>query len=71
MATNTSTAAKMTDTFCLGIVHDKCNTCAHAKRWDKLNDLPNEERRSRQERMGQIDSLRCRLTKMGAYQNAN
>lgn len=54
--------------YCLGYTHDKCDTCQHEKNWQTLNQLPDSLRKSMQTSAERIDSDKCRLTKMGEWE---
>lgn len=55
------------NTYCLGYTHTKCDKCQHVKNWQTLNQLPDNLRKSIQLGMKNINSDKCRMTKMGEY----
>ncbi len=58
----------MSNTYCLGYEHKKCNTCSHENTWQELNQMPDTLRLAMQSNMKRINIDACRLSNMGAWQ---
>lgn len=57
----------ISNSYCLGYTHIKCDSCHHEKSWQTLNQLPDALRVNLQKTMFRINDEKCRLTKMSEY----
>lgn len=60
------------ENYCLGgsvFNIPTCGSCQWLKNWNELNEFEYDERHELQDDMTCIDSMKCQLTEMGAFQN--
>lgn len=60
----------LTNSYCLGYTHPKCDNCLREKNWQTLNQMPDALRLPLQKGMWSINIDRCRMTGMGDYEPA-